>query len=174
MEFNLQSAIDEVVAIAKAQAAQKNIRLISDTAKEQIVFEDKQMVNTIMRNLISNAIKFTPLGGTVVVSVARSNHHCEISVKDTGIGIPEEHIPHIFNIERKYNAIGTSNESGTGLGLILCREFVVDHGEKFWAESKYGKGTTFTFTIPWVNDLEEKASVIILFLQKTRHFSLKT
>lgn len=157
MEFNLHSAIDEVVAIAKAQAAKKNIRLISDGAIEQIVFGDKQMVNTIMRNLISNAIKFTPLGGTVVVSVARLNHHCEISVKDTGIGIPEEHIPHIFNIERKYNTNGTSNESGTGLGLILCREFVENHGEKIWVESKYGKGTTFTFTLPWITDLGEKS-----------------
>jgi len=96
---------------------------------------------------MSNAIKFTPQGGRIEVSVDKSENHYMISVKDTGLGIAEQDIPKLFKIESKYSTSGTSNEKGTGLGLILCKEFVEKHGGKIWVESEVGKGSTFYFTL---------------------------
>lgn len=147
-EFNLQTSLEEIIALLEVQAARKKIRIVIGCAADCLAFGDKQMVQTILRNLISNAIKFTPHGGEVVVSATRSDDHYEITVKDNGVGIAERDIPKLFKIESKYSTSGTAKEKGTGLGLILCKEFIEKHGGKIWVESEHGKGSRFIFTLP--------------------------
>jgi signal transduction histidine kinase len=106
------------------------------------------MVDTVIRNLLSNATKFTPVDGKIVVSAVRLNDEIEISIRDTGVGIPEKNLDNIFKLDSKTNTVGTENETGTGLGLILCKEFVEKNGGRIWVESEVGKGSTFRFTVP--------------------------
>ena len=108
------------------------------------------MIRTILRNLISNAIKFTHRNGRVKVKVITENQHINISVADTGIGMTDDIIAKIFRIDSDLSTPGTDNERGTGLGLglLLCKEFVERHGGKIWVESVSGKGSTFTFALP--------------------------
>jgi len=106
------------------------------------------MIKTILRNLISNAIKFTHRNGKVEVLVIAENQHVNISVADTGIGMTDDTIAKIFRIDSDLSTPGTDNERGTGLGLFLCKEFVEKHGGKIWAESEEGKGSIFIFLIP--------------------------
>jgi signal transduction histidine kinase len=106
------------------------------------------MLNTVFRNLISNAIKFTMPGGEITISAERKQGEIVFGVRDTGVGIPKNSIEKIFRIEQSYSTLGTNNEEGTGLGLILCREFVEKHGGKIRVESEEGKGTTFSFSLP--------------------------
>lgn len=146
-QFNLKGAIEENIALVEVQASRKKIRIISSCIEDCQAFGDMQMIHTVLRNLLSNAIKFTPQGGEVAVSVTKLDDRYEISVKDTGVGIARENIPKLFKIESKYSTKGTANEKGTGLGLILCKEFVDKHGGKIWMESEVGKGSTFYFTI---------------------------
>ncbi len=155
-EFNLGSTISETIALVEIQAARKNIRIGYSGAENDIVTADIQMVQTILRNLMSNAIKFTPTGGEVTVSVKKTDNCYEISVKDTGVGIGLNDLSKLFKIESKHSTRGTSNEKGTGLGLILCKEFVEKHGGKIWVESEEwnlsaGKtgGSKFSFTLPY-------------------------
>ena len=136
-------------------AAQKHITLSSLIEKNTLVYADYAMLSAIFRNLISNAIKFTPKGGKVTLQ-AKECGRCqsngdfvEISVVDNGVGMSEERVQRLFDIGEKHkSSIGTSGEKGTGLGLILCQEFVERHGGKIWAESQPGQGSTFTFTLP--------------------------
>ena len=106
------------------------------------------MINTILRNLVSNAIKFTPSGGRVEVSAVKREGMLVISVTDTGVGIEPERIGRIFDLSAMETTRGTSNEKGTGLGLILCKEFAEMHGGRIWVESVIGRGSVFTFSIP--------------------------
>jgi signal transduction histidine kinase len=109
---------------------------------------DENMVKTILRNLISNAIKFTSDKGIISVSAMLSPNQVEICVSDSGVGIPQEKIPLLFRIETNTSTKGTSQESGSGLGLILCKEFVERHHGKIWVESIVGVGSQFKFTLP--------------------------
>lgn len=109
---------------------------------------DSQMILTVLRNLISNAVKFTPFGGRALIEVNPSKDGCEISVSDSGIGMSKEDTDKIFRIDSKHTTRGTADEKGTGLGLILCKEFVEKHGGTIWVESEEGKGSTFYFTLP--------------------------
>jgi len=106
------------------------------------------MIETVLRNLINNAIKFTPEGGQIEVSAKRENGQVLVSVSDSGIGITEEDTKNLFRIDSKVKRKGTNNEDGSGLGLILCREFVDKHDGKIWVESTLGKGSAFIFSIP--------------------------
>ena len=105
------------------------------------------MINTILRNLLANAIKFTPQLGKIFVSLAKNDEFYEVSIKDNGIGIAEENIHKLFRIDSKFTTLGTEKERGTGLGLILCKEFVEKHGGRIWAKSELGKGSTFIFSL---------------------------
>jgi two-component system phosphate regulon sensor histidine kinase PhoR len=136
------------VALLALQAERKQITLTSSIREGTVIYADFNMADTVIRNLISNAIKYTFVGGTVNMSARQDDHSVEVSVSDTGIGIEEEHIPKLFRIDAKYKQLGTNREEGTGLGLILCKEFVERHGGKIWVESQVGKGTTFRFTLP--------------------------
>jgi signal transduction histidine kinase len=107
------------------------------------------MINTVLRNLVNNAVKFTDSGKEVALKVRKDEKFLEIEVKDQGVGISPENLKKLFRIDVKYKTIGTSGEKGTGLGLILCHEFIhKNHGE-IWCNSKLGKGTSFYFTLPY-------------------------
>jgi len=106
------------------------------------------MIGTVLRNLISNAIKFTNSGGTIVISAEQKPDELLVTVSDNGVGIKNDTIEKLFRIDENNSTAGTQNEEGTGLGLILCKEFVEKHGGKIWVESEVGKGSKFYFTIP--------------------------
>jgi signal transduction histidine kinase len=129
-------------------AKQKNITLTYPIDPDLNVSADLQMVKTVLRNLISNAIKFTRPGGEIKISATESEHFVEISVKDNGVGISHEIQKELFKINESYKTAGTMNELGTGLGLVLCRDFIEMHGGKIRVESEPGKGSTFSFTLP--------------------------
>jgi two-component system, sensor histidine kinase and response regulator len=106
------------------------------------------MIKAIMRNLVSNAIKFTDNFGVIYISAERKYSEMLISVSDNGIGIKPADITKLFDTSEIFTTKGTGQETGTGLGLLLIREFVAKHGGKVWVESEYGKGSTFKFTLP--------------------------
>jgi len=141
-----------VIGNLEQTAANKNIT-IKHSAKEGItVFADSDMLKTILRNLASNAIKFTNPGGRIDFSATQTDSNLTISVSDTGIGIRPEVMQTIFDFTKTLTTKGTQNESGTGLGLSLCKEFVGKHGGEIWVESEVGKGTTFNFTMPNISE----------------------
>jgi signal transduction histidine kinase len=107
------------------------------------------MLGGIFRNIISNAAKFTPKSGTITISAKlTTDNHVEISVNDTGIGMNSTILDNLFNLEINTNRKGIEGEPSTGLGLILCKDFIEKHGGKLWIESEEGKGSTFYFTLP--------------------------
>jgi len=135
------------IEILMPNAQQKKITLTNSIQEEISVSVDIHMLDTVVRNLLSNAIKFTEAGGTIEISATHAEDTFKVAVSDTGIGIPEEKLPGLFRIDAKTQREGTAGEKGTGLGLILCKEFVEKHGGRIWAESEVGKGTIFTFTL---------------------------
>ncbi|HEX2935765.1 MAG TPA: two-component regulator propeller domain-containing protein, partial [Bacteroidales bacterium] len=132
------------------EAKRKNIQLKQSIEPQTYLFADTNMLLTIFRNLVFNAIKFTPEGGSVTVSCVQDPQQFIISVKDTGVGISKENQEKLFNINTNFSTAGTHNEQGTGLGLILCKEFVERHGGRIWVESDKGKGCEFKFSLPVV------------------------
>ncbi|MCX6170783.1 MAG: ATP-binding protein [Ignavibacteriales bacterium] len=147
-QINLKKIVDESLGILLAHAKNKNIDLISEIDEITTVFADSNMLDTIIRNLISNAIKFTNQNGNVKISASDSGTMVLVKIADTGIGISNSDLNKLFRIDVKNSEIGESLEKGTGLGLILCKEFVEKHGGKIWVESEEGKGSTFSFTVP--------------------------
>lgn len=150
--LNLKTLIDENIALLNGIATSKNIHLHSGISKDMFINSDKDLLNAVIRNLISNAIKFTRQNGEVVVSEATigADVHEEflaISVKDNGVGMSEENKNKLFKIAENSSTQGTEGEQGTGLGLILCWECVEKCGGKIWVDSEEGKGSTFNFTI---------------------------
>ncbi|MCP5503467.1 MAG: hybrid sensor histidine kinase/response regulator [Leptospiraceae bacterium] len=146
--FSLGDAVKEVLELYYDSTEKKNITLKNRIPKEVRVYADREMVSTIIRNLVSNAIKFTPKGGEIYVDYKILDVNClEVSVSDTGVGIAQDKINNIFRLDRGYSTRGTEKESGTGLGLILCKEFVRKHGGEMQIESKEGKGSIFRFTL---------------------------
>jgi signal transduction histidine kinase len=153
--FEINDFINEISILFSEIAGQKSISLVKKIHSKIPVYADKAMISTVMRNLLSNAIKFTKPGGEIVISATQHKTEMRVSVKDNGVGIPKAMIDKLFRIDENYTTPGTNNEHGTGLGLILCKEFVEKHGGKIWVESivenqmedKSG-GSTFFFTIP--------------------------
>lgn len=144
----LYSIINEVVKQSSGAATAKQITITSQVDESIVVYADTNMLNTIFRNLISNSIKFTNPQGTITLKAAQKPNECLIEVQDTGIGMPQQTINKLFKIEEKVSRLGTSKELGSGLGLLLCKEFVEKHGGHIWAESTEGKGSLFSFTLP--------------------------
>lgn len=140
--------ISQSVGVLIGAAQQKQIAVHKQMPANLVVRADNAMVNTILRNLISNAIKFTNPGGSIVISAERKAEELLISVADNGVGINQVSIDKLFRIEETYSTLGTQKEKGSGLGLLLCKEFVEKHGGRIWVESEVGKGSTFRFTIP--------------------------
>jgi signal transduction histidine kinase len=147
-QIKLNEILNEEFSTLNDLAARKNIELNSYIPDNQTIIADKNMIKTILRNLITNAIKFTHKNGKVEVRAIIDNENVEISVSDNGIGMKEETIAKLFRIDANLTTRGTENEKGTGLGLFLCKEFVEKHGGKIWVESVPGKGSIFKFNLP--------------------------
>ena len=148
----LRDVVEEVIELNANNALQKNVSIENAIAEHLTAFADSNMVKTILRNLIGNSIKFTPEGGNIQIDASRNHDQITVSVADNGIGIDEDGLGKLFKIGEQTHTIGNSKEKGTGLGLILSREFVeLNHG-KIWAESQPGQGSTFFFTLPVATD----------------------
>jgi len=139
---------DEVRALIGYLADEKEIAMVLEADTDIDVYADANMLKTILRNLVSNAIKFSYRGGKITTSVTRDDKAVTISVEDHGKGISHENQGKLWNLAGKYTTSGTENESGTGLGLLICKEFVAAHGGKIRVESEEGKGSKFIFTLP--------------------------
>lgn len=147
-KLNISEQIQESLSIVETMAIQKNITFRVQADKSLHAQADKNMLDTILRNLISNAVKYSYNGSTIGIEAAVKTEMVCISVSDQGIGISQNRIPTLFKIDKRSNTPGTANEQGTGLGLILCKDFVDRHGGKLWVESTPEKGTIFTFCLP--------------------------
>ena len=146
--IELVSLIKENIELLRPAASQKSISIAHSLPTIATVYADKGMINTILRNLISNAVKFTSKNGEINVSLTENDQMVKVIVQDTGIGISRDNLKKLFHIDSNFSTPGTNHEQGTGLGLILCREFVEKHGGKIWVESSLGKGSKFFFTLP--------------------------
>ncbi len=148
---SLNAVVHNNIDLLAEYAESKCISLQSKLPENIFVYADKNMLNSVLRNLITNAIKFTPKKGMVTISVKVDNSSAEfvkILVADTGVGISQKNLNKLFNIEVDHTTKGTAKEEGTGLGLIICREMVEKHGGQILLESKVGQGTSVKFTIP--------------------------
>lgn len=153
MEFNpdyhaLDSLVEDTISLLSDTAQQKNIEIRHEIPESLTVFADKSMVSTVLRNLVSNALKFTNPGGTITLTSKQNQQHTTILVSDTGVGITPERKAGLFRLDQCESTLGTNHEKGTGLGLMLCKEFVNKHGGMIWVESEPGRGSTFLFTLP--------------------------
>ena len=147
-KLNLSAIADETISLLEGNARSKNITIQTLIDQNITVLADENMLKTICRNLVSNAIKFTSENGTVTIKAATSNLQVEVTIADTGVGIPQENLSQLFRIDATVTTKGTASEAGTGLGLILCKEFIEKHKGKIWVESDEGKGSQFKFTLP--------------------------
>ncbi len=147
-KIDLMKQVTDVVSFLEIQAINKDIAIFNKVEKNIFVKADENMLDTILRNLISNAIKFTEAKGEINIYSVLKNDFVEITVKDNGIGISASEIEAIFSVNEISSSLGTSNEQGSGLGLILCRDFVESHGGKIWVGSKVNQGSEFKFTLP--------------------------
>jgi PAS domain S-box-containing protein len=146
--FELLHLTNEIFGQLNDAAAHKSIELRKDLPSSLPVFADKNMIATVVRNLISNAIKYTGEGGEIILSAKKKPDEILISVKDNGMGIAPDRINKLFRIDTNVSTPGTNKEKGTGLGLILCKEFIEKHDGKIWVESAIGQGSVFSFSIP--------------------------
>ena len=143
----LNELLNEDFITLNDMAIRKNVELKRFIPENLMVMADRNMIKTVLRNLISNAIKFTPRNGKVEVNASTNGQFAEIEVSDNGIGMPKDIIAKLFRIDSDHLTRGTENEKGTGLGLLLCKEFVEKHGGKIWVESETGKGSIFRFSL---------------------------
>ncbi len=146
--FELNYLIEEVTDLISHAFIEKNINLQMQLQPGLKINADHNMMSTILRNLLSNAFKFSNAGTTVIITATSNSKGVEVSVKDTGLGISRDNIDKLFKVGQDFTMTGTNNEEGTGLGLILCSEFIERHNGKIWVTSEFGKGTSFFFTIP--------------------------
>ncbi len=146
--FLFNTLIKNEIENLKHNADQKDITLVNHTNQDIFITADEKMLSTVLRNLISNAIKFTFKNGEVDIEAKIKNKQVNVSVADTGIGMKKEIIEKLFKIENSFTTRGTENEKGSGLGLLLCKEFVEKNGGIIWVESESGKGSKFQFSIP--------------------------
>lgn len=147
--FDICQTSKEIIDLMSDAAKQKSITLNIDLPTENFsIVADKDMLSSTIRNLITNAIKFTQKNGTVSLKITKENKHILFTIQDTGVGIAPESLKKIFSIHKDASTLGTVNEKGTGLGLLLCKEFVEKHNGSIWAESELNKGSSFKFSIP--------------------------
>ena len=145
--LDIRNLVNDVLEQTKLQAQQKQIDQTNQT-DEYFAKADKNMITTVIRNIVVNAIKFTHPGGQVTVRAEKKDAEIVVSIADTGIGIAETMKKRIFEVDYNKSTTGTANEAGTGLGLVLCKEYVNRNGGRIWFETESGKGTTFFFTLP--------------------------
>ncbi len=145
--IDIRGLITEVARLLRLQAEAKHIRMSQEADASIVAFADRDMINLILRNLLSNAIKYTPEGGSIDIGARRTDTGIALFVKDTGTGIPSNSLEQI-QLSNFYSTKGTAGEAGTGLGLMLCKEFIARNGGSLYIESIPGKGSTFTVTLP--------------------------
>ena len=146
---DLQLLIAESVESLRNRSEQKGIHIVNTVTDPVQVYADEWMVNSILLNLISNAVKFTRRAGTIFISVEKDcDKFLKVSVRDTGVGMALADVSRLFKLDSKVKSVGTEGELSTGLGLLLCKDFVEKHCGKIWVESEEGKGSTFFFTLP--------------------------
>ena len=148
VKINLHDLVINEIESFNATTAQKQITITHSIVPNLHITADLQMTKTILRNLVSNAIKFTYTGGNISIGAKEGKKFVEIEVKDNGTGISEKTMKKLFRIDEFHSLSGTNNEQGTGLGLLFCKEFVGLHGGKIWVESELNKGSKFKFTLP--------------------------
>jgi len=146
--ISILNTINKVIELHKITASSKKISIINNIDQNIFAFADELSIETILRNLVTNAIKFTNENGKIVSEAVVRNDKVYISVEDTGIGLSKDDLEKLFKIEYHLTKEGTNREIGTGLGLILCKELVAKNGGEIWAESEEGKGSKFVFTLP--------------------------
>lgn len=146
--FQLTNLLENNRELLQMQAQTKQIALVNETKTACQVKADKNSISTVIRNLLSNAIKFTPQGGTVSIEAKQMANEIRVSIKDTGVGMSAAILNKLFRIDTKHSTKGTADEKGTGLGLILCKDFIEKNGGRIWVESEIDNGSTFYFTLP--------------------------
>lgn len=147
-QIQLSRVTFEGVAALEQAAEEKNITIHNEIDDAITALGDRNMVATVIRNLLSNAVKFTKPGGEIILKAEEKATHVDYSIRDTGVGIPPENLERLFKIDGGLSTTGTNHEKGTGLGLILCKEFVEKNKGTILVESTPGKGSVFTFTLP--------------------------
>ena len=148
-KLNLKKKIDECIGVLSESARKKHIEISDSIDDGMVIYADNHMFDTLIRNLVSNALKFTPAGGKVNVSALNnSEKSIEVKIADSGIGMSTELKNNLFHLSEKTSRKGTDGEPSTGLGLLLCKEFIEKHGGKIWVESEQGNGSVFTFSLP--------------------------
>lgn len=150
--FSVKKIVEEGILLAQSNAKVKGVKLINEINNTIKVYADESMMNTVFRNLISNAVKFTKKGGFVKVTAETTNNEAVIKIIDNGIGIKETDIPKLFKADLNFSTFGTQNEKGTGLGLVVCKDFIVKNGGTVSVESKVGEGSIFTVILPLKSD----------------------
>ena len=154
IEIEFVLIYDNVVNLLRSNADQKNIKFRAGFDDGQMVFADPVMLETVIRNLVNNAIKYSLDGGEVSVAVVQSADKIRICIEDDGVGIKQENLEKLFHIDSKVTQKGTHNEDGSGIGLILCKELIDKHNGRIWAESNLGEGSRFYIELPWpVNEI---------------------
>ncbi len=149
--FPLLPVLNESLALARESAKNKDIDIVIDISGDLMVFADSNILQTVIRNLASNAVKFTPKGGKIWVNASNiDNLRVEIAIKDTGIGMNQKIRDRLFRLDTQINRKGTEGETSTGLGLLLCRGLIEKHKGKMWVESEEGLGSIFYFTLPLI------------------------
>jgi signal transduction histidine kinase len=147
VKTDIRTLANECIELYGNNAIEKNITLLNSIPDSSHIFADEEMIRITLRNLISNAIKFTPANGEVKIEASPKDDLLCISISDSGVGIPQEDLTKVFSFEAK-STPGTASEKGTGLGLILCKEFIEKNGGQIWVDSLHGEGSTFSFTAP--------------------------
>lgn len=150
MEFELKRIIDNSLGVLRSMAENKKLNIEVKYDAELKLYADPQMIETVIRNLLNNAIKFTPENGHVEISALKLDNYIKISIKDSGVGLSEDDLQNLFKIDSKVKRKGTNQEDGSGLGLILCQEFVEMNNGSISVISSPGKGSTFIITLPAV------------------------
>jgi len=146
--LDVTEEVNNIFTLLSGNAFRKNINFEQKIPADTRVLADHTMFHSILQNLISNALKFTHSGGLIFVSAQEMPDFVVISISDSGIGISKENIEKLFRADKHYSTMGTNNEQGTGLGLVLCKELIEKNGGEIWVESEIGKGSRFIFTIP--------------------------
>lgn len=146
--IDLQKAVSEIAFEVENLSRAKEITLVVECPEKLMVFADPPMVHSILKNLVTNAIKFTPAGGKITIGASVKNNFAEVCVSDKGVGIAKEQLEQLFNKVNTATTFGTDNEKGTGLGLQICKEFVELNGGQIHVTSEIGKGSSFCFTLP--------------------------
>lgn len=147
-DINFRDICNQISEIFFQRIQDKNLVLNIAGSADIEIYADNEMLKTILRNLVSNAIKFTPSGGKITIDASNRGDDVLIWVTDTGVGITKENITKLFDISQTHTTDGTNEEKGTGLGLLLCKEFVDKHGGNIYVESEAGKGSVFSFSLP--------------------------